>query len=355
MNKICLSIFIGAIAAASVWADDGALPSRLRGIDAECDCLTPTSAVQAAKWGANVIRVTIPVVDKVLEADTGNVLSLYEKRLAKLRDFLPSAEKENVKVIVSFDFSALASQNETLWSKTEEGDKIRAHLVAFWKAFASEFKDKTAIVGYDLLNKPNDTTPGTVLWNNELLPAIISAVREENKKVWLIVEPPSWGRPYGFIKFPVVNDERVIYGFHLYAPFNYLYQGISSKGTRGLLTYPGKMIALDYDPVEKMWNREELTRYVQPAIDFATTNHVRVAVLSFGVARWAPGREIWTTDILDILEQQGWDWCYCTTIGYNGMNPTFGPNDPEKATDEPGPEITPQFKTILELWKKNKP
>lgn len=354
MKKWVLPLIVCWMAAGVCLAQEGALPARLRGVDGECKALTPDAAAPLAKWGANVVRITIAAPDKPFDADESAPLAPYEKDLSKLRDFLPGAAQQGIKVIVAFEFSASPAQTETLWSKSDEGQKLRAHLVAFWKAFAREFKENSSIIGYDLLSKPNDTTPGGLLWSNELLPAMASAVREENKSVWLFVEPPSWGRPYGFVKFPLLSDDRVVYGFNMFAPFNYLYQGISSKSTRGKFTYPGKLIAVDYDPVEKLWNKDALVDYLKPAIDFGKTNHVRMAVLSFGVARWAPGRETWTADVLDLFEQNGWDWMYSTTIGYNGMNPTFGPDDPDALTAEPGSEVTPQFKLMLDLWKKNK-
>lgn len=348
-------IGIGLMAISSSLAENGGLPARLRGVDAEGNvlgskALTAEAVTRMAQWGVNVVRVTLTAPAKPVDVDPANPLAPYAEDLNKLRDVLSAIAAQPVKVIVAFEFD---SQPEELWSKSEDGEKLRAQLIAFWKAFAREFKTVDTIIGYDLLNKPNDTTPRFALWNNELLPAVVSAVREENPSVWLFVQPASWGRPYGFDKFPVLGDQRIVYSFQMYAPFNYVYQGIGKEraATRGKLTYPGRLVAVDYDPKEQLWDKKALVEYLKPAIDFAKEHQVRMAAVSFGVARWAPGREAWTADVVGLFEQHGWDWCYASLVGSNGMNPTYEADDPSYST-APGSAETPVLKILQESWRK---
>ena len=60
-----------------------------------------------------------------------------------------------------------------------------------------------------------------------------------------------------------------------------------------------------------------------------------------------------SADSISIFEKHGWDWCFHSVGGWNGWNPTFGPNDPiSLATD--GGKKTDRLKVLLKAWAANR-
>lgn len=79
---------------------------------------------------------------------------------------------------------------------------------------------------------------------------------------------------------------------------------------------------------------------------------MRVLVGEFGIARWAPGREKWVIDCIEIFEKYNWDWCFHSYSGWNGWNPTFDAND-SVSHKQDGNKNTETLKILKQYFNKN--
>jgi endoglucanase len=331
------------------------LPSRLRGVNISGDGAVPSVARQVAAWGGNCIRVNLDLnkgYDEAKAPADEDALAPYSQAMALLRAFLPVCHELGMNVIIC-PSGIPGRKLDVFWGAAEVKASARANLTKFWKAFAQEFKGDPAIVAYDVFNEPNYPAGKAYLWNQQMLPDAVGAIRAINPGIWLIVEPGPWGQPTGFSELTPLADPHVIYSFHEYGPHNFTHQGVGErKPSKGKLTYPGMLQNFDSAPV-MMWDRAALRNYMQPAIDFTNKYHVRMLVGEFGVARWAPGRDKWVEDNISIFEEQGWDWLFHSVAGWNGWNPTFSPEAPVGKSTEEGGVMTLELQVLIKGWALN--
>jgi hypothetical protein len=319
--------------------------------------MTPEVATQLADWGVNGVRINFGV-DKGFDQTTaataaGKGLAPYREGIERLRAFLTVCHKRNLKVIICA--SGIPGRKlDVLWNQTDDGKMVRKHLASFWDAFAREFRDEPAIIAYDIFNEPNYKPGQEHLWIKEMLPEAVAAIRAVNPGIWLLVEPGPWGLPAGLDQMEPLDDPRVIYSFHQYAPHNYTHQGVGAtrEASRGTLVYPGMLQMFDSTPA-RQWDRAALRESMRSAIDFAAKTHARILVGEFGVARWAPGRGEWLADNIALFEEQGWDWMFHSPFGWNGWSPTYDPDAPSTMTTENGGVTTPQLEALLKGWSLN--
>jgi hypothetical protein len=335
------------------------LPPRLRGVTIEAESATVEQINRIADWGANFVffNFSPPRKGEVLPPTGDNPLRPYEKTLAALRQVLPTLRERGLKAAVGL--SPWGRRLDYLWKDVDAGEATRGHMPKFWEAFAREFKDEPSIVAYEILGEPNYPDGQDALWYADMLPRNIKAIRSVNPSIWLIVEPGPYGLPGGFKKMPLVEDPYVIYSFHPYCPHGYLHQGIFEQKTKDGSTayakgqeYPGMLQMFDGNP-RILWDKQQLKEFMQPAVEFAQKHHVRMLAGEFGVVRWAPGREKWMADMIDSLEELGFDWSCYSLNGWNGWNFTFGP-DAKPSLEAYGGEETGVLKEVRRGWSLNR-
>ena len=97
---------------------------------------------------------------------------------------------------------------------------------------------------------------------------------------------------------------------------------------------------------------------MQPIFDFQKLHPgVRILAGEFGVIRWAPNGAQWLKDVIDIFEEQKWDWTFHSMGEWNGWDPTYGSDDDVKRNRDSfvhGIKETDRFKVIAESWALNK-
>lgn len=155
---------------------------------------------------------------------------------------------------------------------------------------------------------------------------IIKIVRTYDEKRFLIFSPGPWGKPTGYQQIEPFNDKKIIYNFHMYEPHGFTHQGIKGKnanipflGMKGEVNkpYPGNF-------GNKFWNKDQLKQYMLPIIRFQQKNNVPVSVCEFSAVRWAPGRDEYLRDVIDIFEDNNFSWFYFSLGGtWKGWDPRF--------------------------------
>jgi hypothetical protein len=290
-----------------------------------------------------------------------NPLAPYELHFARLDALLPVLRRHGIQIILTASALYGGKQGDVFF-ETDKNDN-NPHLPEFWRGVSKRYRREPLIVGYCIKNEPNYRDPAQAkkIWWDDLLPNSIKAIRENDKKVWLVLEsPPTGALAWGFAQIPAIDDPRVIYALHHYMPHAYTHQGVrglQKRGpdTRGAYTYPGESPRFDGGKVVS-WDKAAVERTLHEVFQFQKRKPgVRIFVSEFGVARWAPGGAQWLADAIEIFERHGWDWTYHSFGGWSGWDPTYEADDDLRSRPDPTQDIknTDRFQVVKAGWSLN--
>lgn len=175
----------------------------------------------------------------------------------RINEVLNTCEQLGVGVVLVINFWSGAYGR--MWADTgadanypqaTTAQDVQNWLVSFWGKTAQRFGAHKALIGYDVLNEPglpNDITlvqandPAPTNFNNwrALANRVAAKVRETDKNTPLVIEGIYGGDARGLALFDarsatpatprawLVNDTRVVYSFHFYAPGSITHQGVA--------------------------------------------------------------------------------------------------------------------------------
>jgi aryl-phospho-beta-D-glucosidase BglC (GH1 family) len=125
---------------------------------------------------------------------------------------------------------------------------------------ANRYKNETQIMGYDLVDEPDDhdLVPGLMGWR-DLATAAIQRIRAIDTQHPIIVEGSPKSGPDTLPKFEPLPDDNIIYSFHMYWPVHFTFQNMITNVTPTY--YPGIIDG-------QMWNKEKLRTLLQPTLDW---------------------------------------------------------------------------------------
>lgn len=110
---------------------------------------------------------------------------------------------------------------DALWDEIEYQNR----LTALWRAIAERYRTEVQIIGYGLLNEPVPTRHISQ-WQ-DLAQRITDSIRTVDRNHLLFIERANWvkGNPETpDYNFPRIQDNQVVYEFHVYEPFAYTHQ-----------------------------------------------------------------------------------------------------------------------------------
>ncbi len=195
---------------------------------------------------------------------------------------------------------------------------------SLWATLAETFKSIRNIVSFHILHVPGHAGTGNAQdWHQIITPTTIEAIRGvTNKRIswmpWLF----GWGDVDGVKNhtgwyatgqpLPYPNIE---YGFNHYA--NVISSGLTDLVSSRCEPYDGDITPL-------LW-------HLQPAIDFKNKFKVPMGCWEFGLridgcGGWPlqePSRLLWIKDMLNLFQQNGFDWAYWNLAipqGYGGTD-----------------------------------
>ncbi|MBW5448550.1 cellulase family glycosylhydrolase [Cohnella sp. CFH 77786] len=294
-------------------------------------------------YGANVFRLQL--TPRTEAARSGVSISVaWQRQLENMEGALKDAARLGMYVIVDLHEPPLANpalktNSDAFWFD----DANKQLLIDCWKEIAQRFAPyRNNIWGYDLLNEAYNyselplAAANWPVWANE----ITDAIREYDPQTPIIYEVGPGALPRGFIEnqwidagppfpvkyqgeIPLIQDDKVIYSVHMYNPFAFSHQGLSTFNKAPVTTdwpdkyaYPGVIGG-------KMWDKQALLDDLKPVIDFQNKYHVPIYVGEFSAIRWAPGAAQYTRDLIDIFEEHGWSWTYHAYKEWHGWDPEY--------------------------------
>ncbi len=188
--------------------------------------------------------------------------------------------------------------------------------IDLWSRLSDEFgKYPNTLLAYELLNEPNAKENQS--WNNIALP-LIKAIRKKEPERIILLGSNKANRVSTFTDLRVPKkDPNIILSFHFYYPYLLTHFNSDSykslKVIKGPLIYPGQIVpdsiitTLDDNAkkvVEKhngIFNKDVLYQMLQPVIQKAKDNGLRLHCGEFGVNFQYPDRPLLTRYIEDVV------------------------------------------------------
>lgn len=280
-------------------------PDRIvRGANISIRATEEDIAHYAREWNGYAVRI---LVNSITDEEPPYAVS--EERKARVFGCLDLCLKYGLLTV--FSPSASFRDNDKFFSNQQ----WLAAFKDFWREVATRYKDKGPIV-YDLINEPWGDK-ARLHWSN-YAKELTAAIREIDTLHTIMVVPPEWGWPNGFQYLEPTGDKNTVYSLHFYGPMDFTHQ--RNKGHMRTTeqqwrerVYPGFLQGEE-------WDKERLRKEVQKAARWRDRYGVRMWCGEFGVARWARGAYRWTTDWIDVLEEEKIGWAYYVYRGWQHMD-----------------------------------
>lgn len=296
----------------------------------------------AHEAGIEFIRLSLNAlsVDKhdFLVGDADNFQGIAEADFKRLVEALDAAEAAGVKVVLTT--STLPGHR---WRQHNGGKDDRRlwtdaafteQSAAFWSELSRRLNGHPAVVGFNILNEPHPERligmedlrwgPRVEEWYKEI-EGTAADLNTFNRRMVAAIRPPAgvdartpiiidsglYADPRAFANLRPIDDERVLYSFHMYEP--YLFTNKQENQER--FTYPGVIDTPGAPEGRCVWNRAEIARFLAPVAAWQTAHHVastRILAGEFGVNRQVGGAAEYLRDVIDVCEEHGWHWAfYC--------------------------------------------
>jgi aryl-phospho-beta-D-glucosidase BglC (GH1 family) len=279
-------------------------------------------------------------------ADKGDIPAYeawLETILEHLDSLLPVFREIGIKVLLDLHTPPGGRDQNDKWPLFYN-KQFQDAFLAVWEKMANRYKNETQIMGYDLVNEPDDRdlAPGLMSWR-DLAIAAVQRIRPIDTLHPIFVEAPPVSGPETLPKFEPLPFDNIIYSFHMYVPQEFVFQNIDTNGTP--IYYPGIIDG-------KMWNKEALRAVLQPNLDWQKAHNASIHVGEFSAIRWAPGNSTcnYLNDVIELFEENGWNWDYHAFREWQGW-------DVEMIGDKDHPQRSPvptDRQLLLMKWfKKN--
>jgi endoglucanase len=177
----------------------------------------------------------------------------------------------------------------------------RDRFLALWQQIATHFRDYPDTLVFEVLNEPNSNlTPE--LWN-EFLRDALAVIRQSNPDRFVMLGTGEWGGIGAMNRLRLPDDDRLIFTFHYYSPFEFTHQG--AEWVAGSGAWLGTTWGTDQD-------RAAVQHDFDTVAAWAVQHNVPVYMGEFGVYSRAAMRDrvAWTAFVTREAEGRGFAWAY---------------------------------------------
>jgi hypothetical protein len=348
-----VELTVAAPARRAVARTNNALPfkghslSRLRGVMIGPRVDAADLRELGQDWGANHVRWQLIWGGFPRSpADKGD-LEAYDRwlegELQRLERLLPVCVESGLLVLIDLH-TPPGGRDGANDCRMFHDRRFQEKFVEVWDRIATRFRDQKGIWGYDLVNEPCEGTVGQGLMDWQSLAARVARrVREIDPQHAIIIEPAPWGSPGSLESFEPIPVPGVVYSVHMYQPHKFTHQGVYDNAMG--LVYPGVIEG-------RRWDKHQLRRALQPAVDFQRDFGVHLYLGEFSAIRWAPegSAHRWLSDVIDLMEENGWDWAYHAFREWQGWSVEHGS---DKADTKPSPTPTDRERLLRGWFSEN--
>jgi hypothetical protein len=267
-----------------------------------------------------------------LMGDAGNFVGIVQEDLAKLTRVLNWARKYDIKVVItplSLPGNRWIQNNEgrrdlRLWNER----KYWQQAADFWLELAANLKRHPAVYAYNVLNEPtpelktgideHGPVSRYVAWyakykgTSHDLPAfyeaVIAGIRQVDSETPVMLDAGWYAQPNAFVFWPGINDDNVLYSFHMYEPYDFTnHRNFRDKHN---IEYPGKV---PFAGEQLEWNKQQIERYFSSFFAWANAQGIptnRLVCGEFGCYRRNQGCREYLTDVIAVLNEHNVHWAF---------------------------------------------
>lgn len=222
---------------------------------------------------------------------------------------------------------------------------FQERFVSLWEEIARRYRGNKTVWGYDLVNEPVEGMVAADLMDwQELAEHTARRIRAIDPDHAIVIEPAPWGAPNAIDNLEPLTVPGVVYSVHMYEPHLFTHQGVYDN-PKGVM-YPGEIQG-------RKWDKEALRQVLQPTRDFQRRHNVHIYIGEFSAIRWAPGNSAlnYLRDVIEIVEEYGWDWAYHAYREWDGWSVEHDSNpDNRERTAVP----TDREKLLRSYFDRNK-
>ncbi|MDR3708606.1 MAG: cellulase family glycosylhydrolase [Capsulimonadaceae bacterium] len=293
-------------------------------------------------WGANVVRYQIAFPKSTATESQGDFDAAVDGVLDHLDQIIPVFNQYGIKVALVQMGTPGGRDSANTCEKLFSDPAWQSYFISRWEKTARRYKGNKTIWAYDLLNEPvlGDIAPGLLDWH-DLAERTARAIRSIDKEHAIVVEPDPWADPSALSYFSPIDVPGVVYSVHMYSPHEFTHQGVYSNPVGAV--YPGVIAG-------RTWDKNTVRATLQPAIDYGKMFHVQIYVGEFSAARWAKGADRYLADVIDVCEDNHWDWSYHAFREWQGWSPELGE---DKSVTTPAASPTARLLVLQKAFSKN--
>lgn len=343
MKKVTFSLLLVIFCSLSIFsAAQGKDVTRFRGTMISPQVQAGDLQTLGGTWNANLIRWQLNWGSQcTLSSPTPGEYDIWlESALKRLDELLPVCESAGLKVLIDLHTTP-GGKNEQCELRIFTEQQYQDQFLQVWNKIALRYSNNKTVWGYDLANEPlQGATPAGLMNWYQLATRTAQNIRLIDNSHTIVVEPDKLGNPPGFIGFSPLPSSvsNIIYSVHMYSPLKFTHQGVYYPLAP---RYPGIVDG-------KMYDKAQLKLELKPVIDFQNQYGVRILVGEFSAIRWAPAGSAYNylKDVIDIFEENGWDWTYHAFREWNGwsVEHTEDKNNTSPAAEQPNRE------KLLRTW-----
>lgn len=258
--------------------------------------------------------------------------AINEKDFDRLRKALDDANESGLKVVLT-----MLSLPGARWKQNNNGkddprlwsdEQYQKQAEIFWQDLAERLRDHPAVAAYDPLNEPHPAralldlddaesaafsewiaeSKGTAADLNRFNRRIVAAIRRVDATIPIVLETYSYSSSSAFQFLEPIDDDSILYSFHVYDPWNYT----TKRVNKGRFAYPDRMPIGRSGEVGK-WTLTNLQQIMQQVVTWSRLHNVsasRIMVAEFGCNREVAGAQQYLADLIRIFNQQTWHWAF---------------------------------------------
>ena len=205
-----------------------------------------------------------------------------------------------------------------------DSEELISRFINLWLELEKVFHNKPDIM-FELLNEVRDIDPEK--WNN-LAKRTVDAIRKVNKDRKIILGSTCWGNTFKLKDLIVLDDENVIYTFHMYDPSEFTHQRGVLQWTKlyynRKMTYPSDDIEKYREYYRLLFNREDAYSHIEkmdieylrelmtPVFEWVDEHPDKILWCGeFGTIRHADinSRENYMNDVIKLCKEKDIPYC----------------------------------------------
>ena len=328
-----------------------------RGICFQSENSDASDIAYLASIGVNFVRIQMKPVIRAKRKKLDPKQCFFDE-LNWAESILDECKKHGITSMVAFNHLVLDPKIDVTEKSQEFWDdkKYTDSTYSMVSIIANRFKNRgDELTAYEVMGEPVIQQKGGAKIPPQLelfFKTVLQTIRKVDQKRWFLVTPGPWGKPSNYAGFDGYNiqDDRLIYGAHMYLPDLFTHQGIKNKD-KGL-AYPGKIN-------KEYWDRKMVEEKFSHLKKFEKKHNCLVFIGEFQATRWSKGADEWVKDVLQTIDGNHWSWSlFAFEAGtelwdpyYDVVNKSLPSKDWE--IEKVGP-TTPLWKYMITEFAKNK-